>query len=147
MVRHNVPALRRKHQDEQTSESVYMMIFFFIDELPKSENKTRRSNHWQQTDEKKRWRFLVNAASRDPHGNIPHAPEPCEIVMTFFVMRQMDNDNAMARCKVPLDALRYCGIITDDNPKVVAKLTASQNIVRHRNEQGVLIEFFPVGEL
>jgi Holliday junction resolvase RusA-like endonuclease len=95
--------------------------------------------HWaQRRNVNNEWAMLVRMMTQN-NGNLPVAKEPCEIVITWNVARQMDLDNSVARAKPLLDALKSNGIISDDNPRVVSKLTVLQNIVA-RDKQGVAVE-------
>lgn len=116
-----------------------MIISFFIDELPPNANTIKRMNRWNYAELIKRWTFLINASGRDERHELYHAPEPCEVTLTWFVTQQMDLDNAYGRAKPVVDGLVRNGILSDDNPKVVSNLSTPQNIVK-RSETGVLIE-------
>ena len=48
------------------------------------------------------------------------------IEVSYFGRVPMDHDNLVASCKPVIDALVKLGILLDDNPKVIKKLTVSE---------------------
>lgn len=112
------------------------IIAFAIDELPPSRNVQDRK-HWRFThDMKNRWKFLI----QEKIGTDVQAIEPCDITVTFRVMREMDGDNKKARLKIPLDALQRAGVISNDNEATIGDPVVKQEIVKHLKDQGTQIE-------
>ena len=54
----------------------------------------------------------------------------------------MDWDNAAGSFKLIGDALVECGILEDDNPKVIKVFKVKQEKVPHRNEQGFTVKIY-----
>lgn len=110
---------------------------FFVGELPMTRNVADRKNWRALANEKKRWAILIRAAA----GQVK-AAEPCDLIITFRSVKadENDTDNLYARAKSPLDALKRCGIISNDNRKTI-RLRVKPEKVAHRNEQGTLIEW------
>lgn len=120
-------------------------LCFHCDTLPPSLNTMLRQ-HWSA---RSREREYFNQLFRYYlYGKA--APEPCEIIVTWRVMRLMDEDNAKARFKLLGDALVKAGILSDDNPDVIKSLVVKQERVKHRAEQGFDLEvreYLPFAEL
>lgn len=112
-------------------------LSFDFQELPPSLNKTLRAHWTQRRNVKQYFAYLF----RSGYNSVGVAvAEPVEIVVTWRVMRLMDHDNAKARFKLIGDAMKDAGIISDDNPEVVKALHVKQERVKHRAEQGFVVE-------
>jgi len=61
---------------------------------------------------------------------------PVNVVYTRRSVRLMDWDNAAGSFKLVGDALVKCGILEDDNPKVIKEFKVEQVRVKKRHEQG-----------
>lgn len=83
------------------------------------------------------WCALILAATT-PAERRDHAP--CAVTITRRVVQRMDVDNAYATAKVPLDALRRAGLLSDDAPECVTSLTVREERVGTRGECGTVIE-------
>lgn len=92
--------------------------------------------HW--TRRKKlltKWQYLVMAAA-----NGKRHVGPCHItIIRNYASSPLDQDNCYAAAKLPLDALRKCGIIKDDDNDTVLSLSCKQAKVATRKEQGTTI--------
>lgn len=82
-----------------------------------------------------KWQYLVMAAA----AGRKHLG-PCRITITrHYASIPLDQDNCYAAAKLPLDALRKCGIIKDDDSQTVLSLSCKQVKVATRKEQGTEI--------
>jgi Holliday junction resolvase RusA-like endonuclease len=91
-------------------------IEFTVDVLPKSQTNNYGS-HWARIKAIKEWRERVWVAT---HGRRPE--EPLKKATVHFIRRSSappDYTNLVASFKPVEDALVKCGIILDDNPKVI----------------------------
>jgi hypothetical protein len=61
---------------------------------------------------------------------------PVIVEYTRRSVRLMDWDNAAGSFKLIGDALVQCGILSDDNPKVITEFRVDQERVRKRADQG-----------
>lgn len=61
---------------------------------------------------------------------------PVIVEYTRRSIRLMDWDNAAGSFKLVGDALVQCGILSDDNPKVITEFRVEQERVRKRTDQG-----------
>jgi hypothetical protein len=57
------------------------------------------------------------------------------LAFTLYLGAQMDHDNALARCKWPVDFLVAQGFLHDDSPKWCQFSIPSQVITRDKNQQ------------
>ena len=57
-------------------------------------------------------------------------------------VRLMDWDNAAGSFKLIGDALVKCGILEDDNPKIIKEFKVDQERVRKRYEQGFTVKIY-----
>ena len=55
----------------------------------------------------------------------------------------MDWDNAAGSFKLVGDALVQCGILEDDNPKVIKEFAVEQERVKKRIHQGFTVKIYP----
>jgi len=67
---------------------------------------------------------------------------PVTVEYTRRSIRLMDWDNAAGSFKLIGDALVACGILEDDNPKVIKVFKVKQEKVPHRNEQGFTVKIY-----
>ena len=74
---------------------------------------------------------------------------PCDLIegpvcvaYTRRSVRLMDWDNAAGSFKLIGDALVKCGILEDDNPKIIKEFIVEQERVRKRNEQGFTVKIY-----
>lgn len=68
------------------------------------------------------------------------APMPCRMEFNRYYCKQpMDIDNAYAACKLPLDAMREAGIISDDNPNCVTSIVVLQHKVKAIRDEKTVI--------
>ena len=58
-------------------------------------------------------------------------------------LKLLDKDNLYGSVKFLCDALRYAGLIADDDPESI-ELTVTQRRVRTRKETGTLVEVAPL---
>ena len=65
---------------------------------------------------------------------------PVHILYTRRSVRLMDWDNAAGSFKLIGDALVKCGILEDDNPKVITEFRVEQQKVSRRIEQGFQVQ-------
>jgi hypothetical protein len=64
----------------------------------------------------------------------------CQIVFTLRLTQLMDWDGAYGRFKVLGDALVHAGVLLDDNPQVVERLTCLQEKVNRVRLRGLRLE-------
>lgn len=118
---------------------------FDFDELPPTLNRML-SSHWRtRANAKKRWELLL----REKLGPDYRCPEPAEVVVTWRVMHEQDDDNSKGRFKCIGDALQRAGYISDDSPDVL-RLSVKQVRAKHLSEQGFTMqiqEYLPFAEL
>lgn len=112
-------------------------LSFEFYELPPSLNQTLRA-HWGTRKTIKDY-FALLFRSGYNNSSIKIA-EPVEVSVTWRVMRRMDDDNAAARFKLIGDAMKAAGIVSDDAPDVMHLNEPKQEIVKHRAEQGFVVE-------
>ena len=55
-------------------------------------------------------------------------------------IKLMDWDNHASSCKLVFDALKECGIITDDNPNVIVVFNPEQERVNKRENEKIIIK-------
>ena len=67
---------------------------------------------------------------------------PVHILYTRRSVRLMDWDNAAGSFKLIGDALVKCGILEDDNPKIIKEFIVEQERVRKRDEQGFTVKIY-----
>lgn len=69
------------------------------------------------------------------------APSPCRIEMhRHYAKQPMDIDNLYSTAKIPLDAMRECGILAEDNPDHVESLSMKQfKVAKIIHEKTVII--------
>jgi ribosomal protein S20 len=73
---------------------------------------------------------------------------PCRAVLVRYQKGNiMDWDNAVASFKYMLDAIVKCGVIPDDNPKVIISITCEQHPVKDKSEERMEVTFYPIHEL
>ena len=65
---------------------------------------------------------------------------PVSVEYTRRSVRLMDWDNAAGSFKLIGDALVKCGILEDDNPKIIKEFKVEQERVRKRDEQGFTVK-------
>lgn len=88
-----------------------------IFELPLPENLANSRAHWATKDRARRdyWRVLDLHVMAKRLPRPPAVPWPrARVAATLRTVRQMDADNAAARCKWPLDWLQSRGYIVND---------------------------------
>lgn len=88
--------------------------------LPLPLNLANSRMHWRKKNREKKNYFsncdLLLAGKQLPRP--PRKPwERAEITVTMYLYSYMDDDNAMARLKWPIDYLRKAGYITDDRKR------------------------------
>lgn len=120
-----------------------MKNLYDFGELPPTLNRLLAS-HWRtRANAKARWTLLLREAI-----GLNRLPDPCEVFVTWRVMRLQDDDNSRGRFKVIGDALKRAGYIIDDSPEHL-HLNVDQVRVAHRNEQGFLMvirEYLPFSD-
>lgn len=114
------------------------MITLRIPELAPSLNSKGGLLRMHWTRRKKllvKWQYLVmEAAAGRKHSG------PCRVTITrHYASTPLDRDNCYAAAKLPLDALRKCGIIKDDDNQTLMSLSCKQVKVATRKEQGTEI--------
>jgi len=67
---------------------------------------------------------------------------PVTVEYTRRSVRLMDWDNAAGSFKLIGDALVKCGILEDDNPKIIKEFKVDQERVRKRDEQGFTVKIY-----
>jgi len=67
---------------------------------------------------------------------------PVTVEYTRRSVRLMDWDNAAGSFKLIGDALVKCGILEDDNPKIIKEFKVDQERVRKRYEQGFTVKIY-----
>lgn len=78
---------------------------------------------------------------------LPHVETPTRArLIRYHSGNPMDWDNAAASFKYLLDAIVKCGIIPDDNPKVITSITCEQYRVKSKKEERMEVTFCPVNE-
>lgn len=90
------------------------MITIRIDEIPQSNNKyIGRDAKWEYQEEKKRWAWMIKAASAKEKPNSPFETAEVTLRYHFKDKRRRDPDNYSG--KMILDGLVGAGIIKDDS--------------------------------
>lgn len=90
------------------------------------------------------WVERLNVAARETSGGpgaVLHTPTAFE--MTRRSTSVPDVDGLYGAYKIILDALTQSGLIEDDDPSVVATLSATHTRVSSRGEQGTRLAFAP----
>lgn len=83
---------------------------------------------------------------RHHNGFVGKVSTPCTAVLTRYQKQgsRMDWDNAVASFKYLLDAIVKCGVIPDDNPKIIISITCEQHPVKTKGEERMEVTFYPV---
>ena len=105
-----------------------------IDELPPSLNKWQRMHWGKRKKVKEKWIWLIKEQKPKFHSG------SVRITFTRVSTRMMDFDNIGGSFKPIGDALTKCGVIEDDNPKVVESLTLFWEKSKKQKDQHVIIE-------
>lgn len=99
------------------------MLIFEIEGRPISLNQIY-ANHWtKRSDHKITWGWAIKAALIK--FKIPRSPLPSavEIQFIFYVKRPIDVDNCAGTIKLIIDYLREWGLLQNDSPAFVRKIT------------------------
>lgn len=127
--------------------------------LPPNMANARYQGHWRS---KKRRRLqyldfadataaILHTARRPkPIGceqwriDAPQITDPARLSFVLYVGNRMDDDNALARCKWPIDWLVANGYLVDDKPAHCRMTIPEQIITRKKTEQRVVIIIAPL---
>lgn len=119
--------------------------------LPMPSNRANRkgSGHWRTV--KRDHDAYLNAAvvrilqqsKSDQRALL--ASEPVVVTAIFYVWSVMDDDNCVARMKVPLDALKHAGVLKDDK-RPWCRLSGIPEQVIDRKQQRIVLTLTPVRE-
>ena len=81
-------------------------------------NRANAREHWRETHKRRRaykeQAYLDLYHQLGPPRQVKNRIDPASITATLYVWSMMDDDNAVARLKWPLDALVNFGVLTDD---------------------------------
>lgn len=99
--------------------------------------------HWRKRHRMKRdWHLLILAAMRQAGAS---EPTGCvDVIVERHAARSLDADNAVAGCKVVLDAMVAAGLLVDDRAKYVRSVVVRQIKTPAKAERSV-IRLRPVG--
>jgi hypothetical protein len=117
--------------------------------LPPTMSNSRR--HWRVTDKLRKqymerctnWELLGIGAGPDGMRSMPRTaqaitpPDFVQMNIHMFLGQEMDQDNALSRCKWPIDWLVRARYLVDDKPKHCRLTIPIQSIERNKNRQRV----------
>lgn len=110
-------------------------------ELPPTPNQYARMNRYKRVNLKDEWARLVQSKTRD------HIRTPCAVrVLRCTVGRPLDVDGLYGTLKVPLDAMVRAGVLPDDDPSQVARVSAEQEAVGKKEDQRTVITLMHIHE-
>lgn len=118
-----------------------MSLVLTIPELAPAMNVLMRMHFRTYAEKRDRWKILILEAAGVRR--IKGVPVAIELVR-YYPGRPLDPDNLYASCKIPFDAMRNAGIITDDNPDIVTSLVCRQFKAASAKEQRTVITLTPV---
>lgn len=82
---------------------------------------------------------------RHHNGFVGKVSVPCTAVWTRYQKgASMDWDNHAASFKYFMDAIVKCGIIPDDNTKIIKQVTLGQHPVKTKGEERMEVTFYPI---
>jgi hypothetical protein len=96
------------------------------------------SMHWR-TKATKRAEYHLLALVALRNQRIPREPiNPAQVAATLYLWERMDDDNAMARMKWPLDALVRHGLLADDK-RPACTVEVPEQIVDRKRQRITLV--------
>lgn len=103
--------------------------------------------HWTVKHRAKQ-EYARQVYARQLAGQMPLTPfvpwEKALVYATLVVGNAMDDDNAVARCKWPLDLLVQLGYLADDRRKVLRWAAFPEQIVSRKQEPSLTLVLAPV---
>ena len=118
------------------------MIEFSIPMLAPSLNGSKglMRMHWANYRKiKDKWTLLIRTQANLERGF--KQIEECEVVIfRHYATHPLDLDNLFAASKIPLDALRHSGVLSEDDPSVVKSLECKKYKVAKKADQKTVIQ-------
>jgi len=116
--------------------------------LPLPPNMGNYRGHWHRKN-RQRVSYLSACDECQMYGSIPSPPRSplalVELRATLYMGNHMDDDNALARLKWPVDWLKTRGYLVDDRRKH-CRMTIPEQVVKRNQEYRVEITLLPLAE-
>ena len=115
--------------------------------LPLPPNMGNYRGHWRGK-ETKRTAYIRECDMRATalgYVTYPAPTAPVRLTSTLYMGAHMDDDNALARLKWPVDWLKTRGYLVDDR-RTHCRMTIPEQVVKRNQEYRVEITLSPLGE-